>query len=51
MVFSKKSIVQLSNNFLGLPLIKQANADVLFHVLADEPDEKDEKDDEKKAVR
>uniref|UniRef100_A0A914ZRG6 alpha,alpha-trehalose-phosphate synthase (UDP-forming) n=2 Tax=Parascaris univalens TaxID=6257 RepID=A0A914ZRG6_PARUN len=42
-----------ATNTLGLPLIKQANADILFHVLADDdkPDEKEQQDEQKKAVR
>ncbi|VDM42244.1 unnamed protein product [Toxocara canis] len=42
-----------ATNTLGLPLIKQANADILFHVLADDdkPDEKEQQDEAKKAVR
>uniref|UniRef100_A0A183ER88 PGG domain-containing protein n=1 Tax=Gongylonema pulchrum TaxID=637853 RepID=A0A183ER88_9BILA len=42
--------LQPTTNTLGLPLLKQAHADVLFHVLADEPDEK-EQDAKNKAVR
>uniref|UniRef100_A0A915PGY4 alpha,alpha-trehalose-phosphate synthase (UDP-forming) n=1 Tax=Setaria digitata TaxID=48799 RepID=A0A915PGY4_9BILA len=42
--------IQPTTNTLGLPLLKQSNADVLFHVLADEPNEI-EQDAQRKAVR
>ncbi|VDN03924.1 unnamed protein product [Thelazia callipaeda] len=41
--------IQPTTNTLGLPLLKQANADVLFHVLADEPDEKEQNAENKTA--
>lgn len=45
--------IEIESFFKGLPLIKQANADILFHVLADDdkPDEKEQQDEQKKAVR
>uniref|UniRef100_A0A0R3RPV4 alpha,alpha-trehalose-phosphate synthase (UDP-forming) n=1 Tax=Elaeophora elaphi TaxID=1147741 RepID=A0A0R3RPV4_9BILA len=41
--------IQPTTNTLGLPLLKQANADVLFHVLTDEP--KDSKEQDTQHVR
>ncbi|KAM3718186.1 Alpha,alpha-trehalose-phosphate synthase [Dirofilaria immitis] len=39
---SRDHNIQPTTNTLGLPLLKQANADVLFHVLTDEPNSKEQ---------